>query len=954
MLTRISEFFQIATNTPNERIFYMIKKEIRIIAILLIMGVLLSSTPPSAAAVAINGGIAESAFANVQDGYEAYSERNKGCENAESEIKITVSEPLWNGEGEFTVPFTVTESGLYNMKIVWQPQKSGTDIELGIKLDGKYPFSESANCELVRLWKNAEETPRTDSQGNEYAQEQTEIGGNTETVIRDRSAIIAEPYAFYLEKGKHTVSFADAGQPISVYEVVFCPPYEAKPYADVFKANNAENNGGRIITVQAENADIKTSKSIIPKSDNSNAGMTPSDPYKAKINYIGGTTWQIPGETLTWKFNVETAGYYTLTVRYMQSDVINGESHRILRVNGETPFKEADDLVFGYCTKWKYWTFKDGNGEPYSIWLDSGENTLSLEASVGSQADYYYRLNDIVKTLGDKYIHIVMITGETPDANRDYNLFSQIPDFTEKLTDAKNGLNKLASDMKKAYGTRSTQFIASIENASRVLNNMLDNPYGAHLYLSDYYDSYTTLSSWLHDMNNMPLCLDEIQLVPFGKDFENKNADFFTQQYYNIVRFISSFSNDYKKAEKTNEDGEREIKLWVTWGQDQASALESLIKESFTYKTGIKVNMQIVNTSLINGLLTGNFPDVALMQARTEPVNLGMRGAVADLTQFSDCEEVLERFAEGADIPYRYNGGLYALPDTQSFFIMFARTDILESLGLEIPKTWDEFIHATTIIQRNNMNVYLPYTQMGNASSVSGGLGSLHLFSTLMSQTRLSIYNKEGTATDIINDKAVDVFKYWTDFYKEYSVLKSADFYNRFRSGTMPLGIAPYTTYMTLYSAAPEIKGRWKIATVPGTDGGNNTVAGGGTGCSIIEKSPDKSAAWEFLKWWTSADTQSRYIGNVESLLGTISRPTTSNVEAFNSLGWDSSDLKVLNEQWSLVRELPEVPGSYYLIRAVDQAFWTVVNGEATARDALVKWSRVADGEISRKIKEYS
>ena len=170
----------------------------------------------------------------------------------------------------------------------------------------------------------------------------------------------------------------------------------------------------------------------------------------------------------------------------------------------------------------------------------------------------------------------------------------------------------------------------------------------------------------------------------------------------------------------------------------------------------------------------------------------------------------------------------------------------------------------------------------------------------------------------------------------------------------MPLGIAPYTTYMTLYSAAPEIKGRWKIATVPGTDGGNHTVAGGGSGCSIIEKSSDKAAAWEFLKWWTSADTQSRYIGNVESLLGTISRPTTSNIEAFNSLGWDSSDLKVLNEQWSLVRELPEVPGSYYLIRAVDQAFWTVVNGEATARDALVKWSSVADGEISRKIKEYS
>lgn len=89
-----------------------------------------------------------------------------------------------------------------------------------------------------------------------------------------------------------------------------------------------------------------------------------------------------------------------------------------------------------------------------------------------------------------------------------------------------------------------------------------------------------------------------------------------------------------------------------------------------------------------------------------------------------DYKEVLGRFADGADTPYWYNGHLYAIPDTQSFFIMFVRTDILKNLGLEIPKTWNEFIHAATIIQRNNMNVYLPYTQMGDASSVNGGLGS--------------------------------------------------------------------------------------------------------------------------------------------------------------------------------------------------------------------------------------
>ena len=170
----------------------------------------------------------------------------------------------------------------------------------------------------------------------------------------------------------------------------------------------------------------------------------------------------------------------------------------------------------------------------------------------------------------------------------------------------------------------------------------------------------------------------------------------------------------------------------------------------------------------------------------------------------------------------------------------------------------------------------------------------------------------------------------------------------------MPLGIAPYSTYMTLYSAAPEIKGRWSVALVPGNEEGNRSIAGAGTGCVIVKKSSHKDEAWEFLKWWTSAETQSRYSRNVESILGMIGRTATANIEALSSLAWDSDDLKVILEQWTLVKELPEVPGSYYLTRAVDQAFWAVVNGESTPKDAVAKWSRVADDEIARKIKEYS
>ena len=61
----------------------------------------------------------------------------------------------------------------------------------------------------------------------------------------------------------------------------------------------------------------------------------------------------------------------------------------------------------------------------------------------------------------------------------------------------------------------------------------------------------------------------------------------------------------------------------------------------------------------------------------------------------------------------------------------------------------------------------------------------------------------------------------------------------------------------------------------------------------------------------------------------------------------------VILEQWSRVTEVPEIPGSYYSSRALDQAFWSVINDNVNARDAITKWSKVADAEIARKIKEY-
>lgn len=887
--------------------------------------------------------VVESAFAAKKDGKD-----------------VVRNALVWkNGRGSVSWNITVPETALYNFYLEYMPAESGVDAEFKLLLDGAASplFDGADSLVFTRDWKNVSNEWREDSHGNQLAPEQELTGELVERVATDNTGAVVDPYLFYLTAGEHTITFVGLGHTATITRLGFTAPEKISSYKDYFDESKlSENSSVKPIIIQAEDAVLKNANSLIPKSSNGNAELQPVDPYLTLINNIGGTTWQSVGEKITWEFTVEEAGYYQFGARYKQSEVVNGESIRWLKIDGKTPFEEAKQIRFTYNTGWKDYTFGDGEN-PYYIWLEAGKHTVSMEVSLGDMADAYHKLNEIVQTLGDMYLQIVMITSENPDTNRDYELFRQIPTFTSTLEQAEKDLEALVKEMQDLTGERGSQYIAAMNNMKRVIRQMLDSQYIAHIYVKDYYTNYTTLSSWLGEMKKLPVAIDEMRFVPAGQDVEFKHQNFFQKLWFEVCRLWSSFVNDYSLYKDDGSDNPT-LKMWVNWGRDQTMALNSLIQDSFTAETGINVNLQIVSASLINGLLADNFPDVQLHLSRTDPVNYGMRGALLDLTQFSDYEQVLEQFQDGADMPYWYNGALYGLPDTQSFYCMFYRTDVFEDLGLEVPKTWDDFLYCATIIQRYNMGVYVPFTQITTTITVNAGIGSLHLYPSMMLQNGLKLYNDERNATAIDSVKGIQVFEEWTEMYTDYGYLKEADFYNRFRNGSMPLGIAGYGTYMTIYSAAPEIDGRWKVANVPGTydENGNlnQTIAGSGSACSIVKRSPNPDAAWSFLKWWVSAETQTRYNNNVESILGMLGRVGTANVEAFNSFAWDPDDLAALNAQWAQVEELPEIPGSYYMTRAIDQAFWSVINDGTNAKDAINKWSIIADKEIKRKIEEYS
>ena len=255
------------------------------------------------------------------------------------------------------------------------------------------------------------------------------------------------------------------------------------------------------------------------------------------------------------------------------------------------------------------------------------------------------------------------------------------------------------------------------------------------------------------------------------------------------------------------------------------------------------------------------------------------------------------------------------------------------------------------------MDVGLPYTSVDASGAVDSGMGSRNIFSALLLQMGGKFYIDDLSQTALGTGEALEAFETWTNIYTKKSCPLTYNFYNRFRSGSMPLALAVYTDYNQIAAAAPEISGLWEMVSIPGTvqEDGSISIAQGGAGTAavILASTNSPNEAWTFLKWWTGTEAQSRFSSDIEAVLGVAGRYATANVKAMRSLSWTNDEYERLMYSWSQVEEIPEAPGGYYLTRDLDNAFRDVVYNSRNARESLLSWKLSVDSEISRKREEF-
>ena len=865
-----------------------------------------------------------------------------------------------NQEGSVSWTVNIPETGVYNIKMIYEALESNTnDVEFSLLIDGESPYATASRITLSKRWINESEI-KQDSRQNDIRPGQISTPCWQETPLEDIDGLFNEPLEFYMEAGEHTITFESEKAEFAVKSFTFYQ-YEAPAAYTAPSDSDLTQAQGQKITLEGETAAYKSSRTLYPTADKSSyltSSANGSSPTKTRYNTIGSGSWTQSTQTVTWEFNVDKAGYYKIGIRGRQDQMRGMYSNRRLYVNGEVPCLEANQIKFYYDTDWSITTPKSENGDDLYFYLQAGTNTISLEAVPGEIGEIMGDLDELVYNINSYYRQIRQITGPDPDEYNNYMIDTAIPSIVPDFKEYAKTLRDKKAEIEKLSGSGGTE-AETLEKMAIVLDKCIKKPDLIPEMMSQIKDNITSVSSFVNQYREQPLEVDMIEVATSDQDFTSCDKSFFSSLGFGFKGFIGSFFEDYNAL---SDEDESAMECWVMLGRDNAEALQQLISSEYNPTAKTKINLKLVQGGIVEATFAGKGPDLALFMGGDFPIQLAARGVLTDLTTFSDFDEVKSRFADDATVLYQYNGGTYGLPCDQTFPMLFYRSDILSEYGIDPAtdlNTWDGLLNCLPTLQRNYLEVglILPVmTSTGGTTQVSAITEPGNTFAMLLLQQGLNYYNEEQTKTTFDTQEAVNAFDTWTKFYTTYSFQQTYDAFTRFRTGDMPVVIQNYTFYNQLSVAAPEIKGCWGFQPVPGTvqeDGTINHAANSnGSGAIIFTKAADQEGAWDFIKWFTSTDAQVKYGNNIESILGTMGRYATANEEALQQLSWTTSEVNLLLDQLNSQVEIPIIPASYGVTRNVMNAFRAVVNDYDNARDTLFWYNKDINDEITRKLED--
>jgi multiple sugar transport system substrate-binding protein len=251
-------------------------------------------------------------------------------------------------------------------------------------------------------------------------------------------------------------------------------------------------------------------------------------------------------------------------------------------------------------------------------------------------------------------------------------------------------------------------------------------------------------------------------------------------------------------------------------------------------------------TKLLTAINAGNgAPD--MVQAEYQKIaTLVASDALADLSEHgaNDLEDQFsasswEQVTLGLD-------AVYAMPQDSAPMMFFYRADILDSLGLDVPTTWDEYADVARAVHAADPNNFL-----GTFSANDAGW-----FSGMVQQAGASWWDIKGEswAVDIDEEPTQRVASYWGGLVEEGVIsnqpMYTPDWNAGLNDGSQVGWLSAVWAPGVLSGNAPDTAGLWEAAPMPQWDAEAPATGNwGGSTTAMTTQSDHPEEVMEFMTW---------------------------------------------------------------------------------------------------------
>lgn len=397
---------------------------------------------------------------------------------------------------------------------------------------------------------------------------------------------------------------------------------------------------------------------------------------------------------------------------------------------------------------------------------------------------------------------------------------------------------------------------------------------------------------------------------------------------------IASCGTKDKSAGSTAK--ETEIVMWLVGSEAQALTIKELAEE-FYKKNRIKVKCEAISwgdahSKYLTSIAGDVAPDIGTM-GLTWGTEFGNLGAMVDLrTAYPDeINSIKESVFPGLWNSVEFKGKVYGIPFDMTEYILYYRNDIVQ----KAPETWEELTSLLAELNKGGKGMLFDW---GSLSWIG--------YSPFLWQAGGDYYNGDYTEVTIDSPEAAKALDFFSKLYLNYNVPKTKiPLEQGMRTGDFPIAISGNWKIDELRLSAPEIAGKWSIATLPKGPTGKKTAFIGGRIMGIFAQSRNKEAAWEFIKFLFSPEVQEKLYEAALTKQDTYLPPR---IKTWDILKMDPNFKNVLVAQANDAKGPPSVTNWDSNAKYVDEAIQKVILQNADPKKEL----EVAKRELQRMLKK--